>query len=212
MKTFTSIEEFEAAYFPNDVKRYPVVFRRRVTKKESQLIDEWLTKHRDGIKIGEINKPIVEKRVAPKHIKKEPVPKPPTRADIIIERLRKTHHIDRSESGYELFGSGEPVVVKTCTDIVEYGRTGRFVIDRKPHEKLVERNGLYLFVVVKPNGDDFDILLHRLMPAAHIIDKTNGLRIKAHPIKIWGEKACVAAGLNVVPWSSRTAESVDQSI
>jgi phage-related protein len=44
--TFTTMEQIEEHFLPNKVKRYPVVFRRRVTRDEAQAIDEWLNNHR----------------------------------------------------------------------------------------------------------------------------------------------------------------------
>lgn len=198
-QTFTTIEQVEEHYTPDECKKYPVVFRRRVTEDEATAIDEWLSKHRGGWTKSKIIELIDEGK--PKQsgrAKTTPSQRPPTRKDIIVERLKEWYRISKNGSEYTISG-GVPVTIRTCTDIIEYGRTGRFTIDRTPHEKLVARNGNYLFVVIKQHGDDFEILLHRLLLASHMIDKTNGVRIKVHPLKIWGEKACVAAGLNVVP-------------
>jgi len=43
---FHSMDGFEEHYFQNDVKKYPVVYRRRVTAEESQAIDDWLEHRR----------------------------------------------------------------------------------------------------------------------------------------------------------------------
>ena len=42
MKTFTTLREFEEHYFPDEVEKYPVVFRHRVTHEEYQLLEDWI--------------------------------------------------------------------------------------------------------------------------------------------------------------------------
>ena len=41
-RIFRSMREVEEHYFPNAVKKYPVVYRRRVTEEEARAIDDWL--------------------------------------------------------------------------------------------------------------------------------------------------------------------------
>ena len=41
-RIFRSMREVEEYYFPNLVKKYPVVYRRRVTEEEARAIDDWL--------------------------------------------------------------------------------------------------------------------------------------------------------------------------
>lgn len=46
MTPYNSIEEVEDKLFPNDVYKYPVVFRRRVTQDEANAINDWINKRR----------------------------------------------------------------------------------------------------------------------------------------------------------------------
>jgi len=45
---FHSMDGFEEHYFQNDVEKYPVVYRRRVTSEEARAIDDWLEHRRNG--------------------------------------------------------------------------------------------------------------------------------------------------------------------
>lgn len=47
MTTYHSIEEFEKKFIPNDVDKYPVVLRIRVTQEEADAINEWIS-HKRG--------------------------------------------------------------------------------------------------------------------------------------------------------------------
>ena len=41
-RIFHSMREVEEHYFPNDVKKHPIIYRRRVTEEEARAMDEWL--------------------------------------------------------------------------------------------------------------------------------------------------------------------------
>lgn len=42
MTSYSTIKEVENALTPNSVEKYPIVFRRRVTREEADAIDEWI--------------------------------------------------------------------------------------------------------------------------------------------------------------------------
>jgi hypothetical protein len=46
MTSYHYIEEVEKELIPNEVDKYPVVFRRRVTQEESDAINEWIRNRR----------------------------------------------------------------------------------------------------------------------------------------------------------------------
>ena len=57
---------------------------------------------------------------------------------------------------------GRPVEIKTCQEYVKSGnqyKHGKFVLVKKQHEELVERDGLYLFVVLRENGEHYMLFL-----------------------------------------------------
>ena len=46
MAEYKSIEEVEKEYTPDDMKKYPVVLRLRVTQYEADIIKEWVRRGR----------------------------------------------------------------------------------------------------------------------------------------------------------------------
>jgi len=46
MAEYKSIEEIEKKYTPEDIKKYPVVLRIRVTQREVDTIKEWVMRRR----------------------------------------------------------------------------------------------------------------------------------------------------------------------
>ena len=46
MVEYGSIEDVEKEYTPEDVKKYPIVLRLRVTQYEASIIKEWIRRGR----------------------------------------------------------------------------------------------------------------------------------------------------------------------
>lgn len=97
----------------------------------------------------------------------------------LVCRLRGLEHVPddeieaydaRFERASDHVLDGRPVEIKSCLPWITDGtrrRRGRYWIRRGAHDDLVERDGVYVFVVVDPTStiDDPEVIAHTTVPA-----------------------------------------------
>lgn len=65
---------------------------------------------------------------------------------------------------------GDPVEIKSAGVVLADGAPGRFYIRRRQHERLLEDDGWYLFVVCEPNPERRRLLSYRFLEATAVDD------------------------------------------